>query len=92
MVLLTFAEISREMIDEDAGGMRTWLPMLLVNASAGIFSSLAVVLVCVMICAGGLVLAVMKRKIRPLLSACLCCIPGVIYMVLYLYYTYFGWR
>jgi len=92
MVLLTFAHISGEISRDEPEGMSTWLPMLLVNASAGIFSSLAVVLVCVMICAGGLVLAIMKRRLKPFLYAFLSCIPGLIYMVLYLYYTYFGWR
>ncbi|MCR4596403.1 MAG: hypothetical protein K5673_06440 [Lachnospiraceae bacterium] len=92
MVLLTYAYISQDIISGDERGLKTWLPMIVINASAGVFSSLAVVLVCVMTGAGGLVLSVMKRKIRPLIYACLTCIPGLIYMILYLYYTYFGWR
>lgn len=92
MVLLTYAHISEDVLSGDERGLRTWLPMIVINASAGVFSSLAVVLVCVMTGAGGLVLAIMKRKIRPLVYACLTCIPGLIYMILYLYYTYFGWR
>lgn len=92
MVFLTYAHMLKALLVEENKGIRDWLPMILVNASAGIFSSLAVVLVCVMTGAGGLVIAIMKRRIRPLLYACICCIPGLIYMLLYLYYTYFGWR
>lgn len=91
-LILTYMIMSDRLLSDDDGGFVTWLPMLLVNASAGIFSSLAVVLVCVMTGAGGLVISIMKRRIRPFIWACVCCVPGLIYMILYLYYTYFGWR
>ena len=91
-LILTYMIMSDRLLSDDDGGFVIWLPMLLVNASAGIFSSLAVVLVCVMTGAGGLVISIMRRRFRPLIYACLCCIPGLIYMILYLYYTYFGWR
>ena len=69
-----------------------WLLLTLINASAGIFSSLAVVLTCVITVSGGAVLSLLKRRIRPALYSFLCCIPGIIYMILYLYYTFFGWK
>ena len=69
-----------------------WLLLLIVNAVAGIFSSLAVVLASILILIGGFVLAVKERKIKPFIYSCMCCVPGGIYMLIYLYYTYFGWR
>ncbi|MCR5595349.1 MAG: hypothetical protein K6G12_05850 [Lachnospiraceae bacterium] len=69
-----------------------WILLALTNAAAGVFSSLAVIFACVMIGSGGVVLAILKRKVKIVVNACLCCLPGVLYMLLYLYYMYFGWR
>ena len=85
---------------------RAWVLVAIINASAGIFSSLAVVLTCVIICSGGALMSFLKWRSgardrgseparfawRPFLYSCICCIPGILYMLLYLYYTYFGWR
>ncbi len=86
--------------DADLKGIRhAWILVAIINASAGIFSSLAVVLTCVIQVSGGAIMSVLGRgpgkfkiKWRPVLYSCLCCIPGFVYMLLYLYYTYFGWR
>ena len=79
--------------DADLKGIRhAWILIAIINASAGIFSSLAVVLTCVIIVSGGVLISILRRKWRPVLYSCLCCIPGILYMLLYLYYTYFGWR
>ena len=69
-----------------------WILLVLINAAAGIFSSLAVVLACVITCSGGLILGILKRRIRVFAASCLCCIPGILYMLLYLYFTYLAWR
>ena len=69
-----------------------WVLLALINASAGIFSSLAVELVSVLMATGGFVLAVRERRIRTFVLTCICCLPGFVYMLLYVYYTYFGWR
>ncbi len=79
---------SVNLTDERAG----WLLLVLINAAAGIFSSLAVVLACVITCSGGLVLGIWKKRIRTFIASCLCCIPGILYMLLYLYFTYLAWR
>lgn len=77
---------------DPAGIRRAWILVAVINASAGIFSSLAVVLTCVIICSGGVLMSILRRRWKPFLYSCICCIPGIIYMLLYLYYTYFGWK
>jgi len=69
-----------------------WLMLIVVNAAAGIFSSLAVVLVSLLILVGGFVITIKERKLINMISACVCCIPGGIYMLLYVYFTYWGWQ
>lgn len=69
-----------------------WLLLLMVNAAAGIFSSLAVILVSLLMLVGGFVLMISRKKISVMIKTCLCCLPGLIYMLLYVYFTYFGWR
>jgi len=66
--------------------------LVLVNAVAGIFSSLAVMLICILMAAGGFWYGIYTKKVSNVIRVWLCCIPGVLYMILYLYYTYFGWR
>lgn len=69
-----------------------WNILICVNAAAGIFSSLAVVLVSVLILVGGFVLAIRDKKAIRLVQAGLTCVPGGLYMLLYIYFTYWGWR
>lgn len=69
-----------------------WVMVLLANTAAGIFSSLAVMLVSVLIMVGAFAMTVYKRKINILINAIICCIPGGLYILVYLYYTYFGWK
>jgi len=73
-------------------GKNRFLMPVLINAVAGIFSSLAIVLVSILILVGGFVLSVREKRIKTFIASGLCCIPGAIYMLLYLYFTYFGWR
>lgn len=69
-----------------------WLMLALVNATAGVFSSLAVELVSVLMGVGGVVLAVRAKRIKPFVMMVACCIPGIVYMLLYVYYAFYGWR
>ena len=73
-------------------GLCRWILLLIINAVAGIFSSLAVILVSLLMLVGGFVLMIREKSIRTMISACLCCVPGLAYMLLYVYFTYFGWR
>lgn len=66
--------------------------LVLMNAVAGIFSSLAVMLISILIAAGGFWHGIYTKKLVNVIRAWLCLAPGVIYMLLYLYYTYIGWR
>ena len=69
-----------------------WIFLALINASAGIFSSLAVELISLLIATGGVVMGIRNKSIKTVIKTWVCCIPGVIYMVLYLYFTYLSWR
>lgn len=73
-------------------GWTGWIFLVLANMVAGIFSSLAVVLISILILVGGFILSITRKKWKLFLRACMCCIPGGIYMILYLYFTFFGWR
>ena len=69
-----------------------WIFLALINASAGIFSSLAVELISLLIATGGVVMGIRNRSIKTVIKTWVCCIPGFIYMMLYLYFTYLSWR
>lgn len=73
-------------------GNGKWLFLLLVNAVAGIFSSLAVVLVCILMAIGALWYTIYTRKLINLLRVCLCCAPSAVYMGLYVLFTYVTWK
>ena len=69
-----------------------WIFLALINASAGIFSSLAVELISLLIATGGVAMGIRNRSIKTVIKTWVCCIPGFIYMMLYLYFTYLSWR
>lgn len=65
-------------------GKGSYIMLLLVDAVAGIFSSLAVVLVSVLIGCGAIIYAIYTKNWKKLIFTGLCCTPGVLYMLLYL--------
>lgn len=71
-------------------GKGSFLVILILDAVAGIFSSLAVVLVSIIIFAGGVWHAIYTKKIAALIRICICLIPGMVYMVMYILFRYRG--
>lgn len=57
--------------------------ILLADLMAGLFSSLAVLLCSILIVGNGCYLMISERRLKPMIRACLICIPGGLYMILY---------
>lgn len=83
LVLLILFERYRE---EKELGM--WILLLIVNMSAGLFSSLAVVLGSMLICVAGFCMSIRERHFMTLVYTGLVCIPGAIYVLLYKFVWY----
>lgn len=65
------------------GNFGAWLVFVCINMTAGICSSIAVFLVCILMALTALALAVVKRDYRVILKMGAVCIPNVIYMAVY---------
>lgn len=65
------------------GNLGAWLVFVCINMTAGICSSIAVFLVCILMALTALALAVVKRDYRVILKMGAVCIPNVIYMAVY---------
>lgn len=89
-VFLAYILLYRE--DDKVYRREEWILLAVINATAGIFSSLAVELVSVLIFTGGVLLGLKERKLRTFMLSAVCCLPGIIYMVIYLYFALLAWR
>lgn len=69
----------------DAG---LWLVFVCINMTAGVCSSIAVFLVCILMALTALALAVTKRDLKVLLKMGAVCIPNVVYMAVYVITAY----
>ncbi len=69
----------------DAG---LWMLLVCINMTAGVCSSIAVFLVCILIAAAALCLAVVERDWKILFRMGAACIPNVVYMAVYVYMAY----
>lgn len=69
----------------DAG---LWLLFVCVNMAAGVCSSIAVFLVCILMALTALCLAVVQRDYKVILKMGAVCIPNVIYMAIYVIMAY----
>lgn len=69
----------------DAG---LWIVFVCVNMTAGVCSSIAVFLVCILMAVTALCLAVVERDYRVILKMGAVCIPNVIYMAVYVVMAY----
>lgn len=78
--------------DESPNDLHEWGYLFIIDAAAGIFSSLAVELISILIAAGGAVYLIRQKSIKKTLPVIACLAPGVLYMMLYLYFTYLSWR
>ena len=85
MIVLSLMILFR---DKKKGG---YLLVILTGAAAGIFSSLAVILGCMLIALGGVWYGIYTHKIVNTIRVWLCLIPGALYILLYLYFTYVAW-
>lgn len=83
LVLLILFEHYRE--NRELG---MWILLLIVNMSAGLFSSLAVVLSAMLICIAGFCMCIKERHFMTLVYTGLVCIPGAIYVLLYKFVWY----
>ena len=70
---------------EDIG---LWIVFICINMTAGICSSIAVFLVCILIAVTALCLAVVERDYKVILKMGAACIPNVVYMAIYVYMAY----
>ena len=69
----------------DAG---IWILFVLVNMTAGVCSSIAVFLVCILTALTAFCLAVVQRDIKIILKMGAACIPSVVYMAVYVVVAY----
>lgn len=69
----------------DAG---LWLVFVCINMTAGVCSSIAVFLVCILMALTALALAVVERDLKVLLRMGAVCIPNVVYMAVYVVTAY----
>ncbi|MDE7246331.1 MAG: hypothetical protein K2N43_00415 [Lachnospiraceae bacterium] len=69
----------------DAG---IWILFVFVNMTAGVCSSIAVFLVCILTALTAFFLAVVQRDIRIILKMGLACVPSVVYMGIYVVVAY----
>ena len=70
---------------DDAG---LWLVFVCINMTAGVCSSIAVFLACILMALTALALTVTERDYRVLLKMGAVCIPNVIYMAIYVVTAY----
>lgn len=69
----------------DAG---LWIVLVCINMTAGVCSSIAVFLVCILMAVTALCLAVVERDYKVILKMGAVCIPNVIYMAIYVIMGY----
>lgn len=69
----------------DAG---IWMLLVCINMTAGVCSSIAVFLVCILIAAAAFCLAVAERDWKILFRMGAACIPNVVYMAVYVFTAY----
>lgn len=69
----------------------SWIMLLVMDTVAGIFSSLAVMQVSILIGIGGLWYGIKNKSLKDMIRVWLCLIPGLLYILLYLYFTYIAW-
>lgn len=65
-----------------------WIIFVCINMTAGVCSSIAVFLVCILMALTALCLAVVERDYRVILKMAAVCIPNVIYMMIYVVMGY----
>lgn len=65
-----------------------WILLVGINMTAGVCSSIAVFLVCILIAAAAFCLAVAERDRKILFKAGAACVPNVIYMAVYVFMAY----
>lgn len=81
-------------LDDDKGvrNRRTdaglWILLVCINMTAGVCSSIAVFLVCLLIAVAAFILAVAERDWKFLFKAGAACIPSVVYMAVYVIMAY----
>ncbi len=69
----------------DAG---LWILLVCINMTAGVCSSIAVFLVCILIAVATFCLAVAERDWKTLFKVGAACIPNVVYMAIYVFMAY----
>lgn len=69
----------------DAG---IWIVFVCINMTAGVCSSIAVFLVCILMAVTALCLAAAQRDFKVILKMCAVCIPNIIYMAIYVIMAY----
>lgn len=67
-----------------------WLVFVCINMTAGLCSSIAVFLVCILMALAAFCLAVVERDYKVILKLGAVCIPNVIYMAIYVIVAYGG--
>lgn len=80
--------IMRERQESYQGQTGFWLLLTCLNLAGGASSSLAIMLSCLMTMGFGFLFAVRKRSLGILLRAALCCVPGGVYVLVYVALTH----
>lgn len=70
------------------GDIGLWLVFVCINMTAGVCSSIAVFLVCILMALTAFALAVTERDYRVILKMGVVCIPNVVYMAIYVVTAY----
>ena len=87
LVILAAVWIFLHILSEEQRGSRAhwWLLLVCTNIVAAMATTMGAFLIAVLVCLTGLVAAVQKKKPVLCIQAGLCCIPNILYLLLYLF-------
>ncbi|MDE7403701.1 MAG: hypothetical protein K2M81_01200, partial [Lachnospiraceae bacterium] len=74
--------------EDDTGKKGFWILLSCLNLAGGASSSLAILLSCLMTAGLSVLFSVRERKLSILIKAALSCVPGGIYILLYVALTH----
>ncbi len=87
-VIWVFLQIYDKSVEKRRTDAGVWILLVCINMTAGVCSSIAVFLVCILAALTAFCLAVVHRDFRLLFQAGAACIPNVVYMAVYVLVAY----
>ncbi len=87
-MIWTFLQIYDRSVENKQTDAGVWILLVCINMTAGVCSSIAVFLVCILAALTTFCLAVVSRDWKLLLKVGAACIPNVVYMAIYVFMAY----